>query len=75
MSKFAIEISYNHYKSKLGILIEEAKDEEEARSLAQRHFLNTHPNDSILSSTIIKIDVLIADITNPSHRSPEEKVK
>lgn len=70
MAKFAVEINYNHYNSMLGILVE-AKDKDEARGIAQRHFLNIHPNDSILSSVIVEIHVSLID-ANPSKRNPEE---
>lgn len=72
MNKFAIEIDYNSYKNKLGILVE-AKDEDEARSIAQRHFLKTHPLDCILSSRVMKIDVTLIDL-NPSQRNLESPV-
>jgi hypothetical protein len=73
MSKYVVEIAYAGYKSSIGILVE-AKDENEARGLAQRHFLNTHPEDCIVSSHITKVDIFLTDIVNPSQRKKEEAV-
>ena len=71
MGKFVVEINFHSYRNRIGMLVE-AKDDEEARNIAQRHFFKTHPNDSILSSSVVKIDVTLID-TNPSNRKSEEK--
>ena len=71
MNKFAIEISYNSWTKKLGILVE-AKDSNDAISQAQKYFFKIHPNDCILSTSIMKIDITLIN-TNPSNRNAEEK--
>jgi hypothetical protein len=72
MGKFVVEITYNSYRSKIGILVE-GKDSNEAINIAQKHFLNTHPSESILFSQVIKVDISLID-TNPSNRNPEKKI-
>jgi hypothetical protein len=72
MDIFVVQITYDSYRKKIGILLE-SKDENEARNIAQKHFLNTHPDDSILFSEVVKVDVTLIDI-NPSKRNPEKKI-
>lgn len=73
MAKFAVEINYNHYKSTLGILVD-AKDKDEARGIAQRHFFKLEPIESIISTNIIEVQVSLID-TNPSKRIPDKKLE
>lgn len=73
MAKFAVEINYNHYKSTLGILVE-AKDKDEARGIAQRHFFKLYPTESIITTNIMEVQVSLID-TNPSKRIPDKKLE
>jgi hypothetical protein len=69
--KFAIEVVYNHFKDKIGYLVE-AEESYKADGIAQRHFLNSHPNEAILSTHVIEITISLVN-PNPSQRNPEEK--
>jgi hypothetical protein len=69
--KFAVEINFNHFREKIGYLVE-AEDSYKADGIAQRHFLNSHPDEAVLSSHVVEITISLAN-PNPSQRNPEEK--
>lgn len=73
MGKFAVEINYNGYKNTIGILVE-ADDEDEARGIAQRHFLNSYPNEAVLSTHVVRINISLIN-PNPSTRYSKGQIE
>jgi hypothetical protein len=62
--KFAVEINFNHFREKIGYLVE-AEDSYKADGIAQRHFLSSHPDEAVLSSHVVEITI------RPTHTSGE----